>query len=87
MRILLFTTPTCQYCAPAKELLIASKIEGIEYINATENMDLAKEFKIRSVPALVISKCSGSETFVGIDQIQDFIEKNKNSSGCQCGCE
>ncbi|MGL4402628.1 MAG: glutaredoxin family protein [Fusobacteriaceae bacterium] len=86
MRIMLFTTPTCQYCAPAKELLQASGIEGIEYINAVENMELAKEFGIRSVPALIVSKCSGNQSFVGLDQIQSFIESTQGSAGCGCGC-
>ncbi|MGL4534442.1 MAG: glutaredoxin domain-containing protein [Fusobacteriaceae bacterium] len=84
MRRILFTTPTCQYCAPAKEAL--SVIEGIEYIDATENLELAREFGVRSVPALVISKCSGNEVLVGLEEIQEYIELTKNSSGCGCGC-
>lgn len=83
MKIMLFTTPTCQYCGPAKELLEASGTK-FDYIDATENMDLAKQYQIRSVPALIVSKCSGTQSYIGIDQIQAFIEATKNVSGCGC---
>lgn len=84
MKILFFTTPTCTYCGPAKELVKASGIEGIEYIDATENKELAKSYGIRSVPSLVLAKPDGNQSFVGIDQIQEFIEMNKKSENCSC---
>lgn len=83
MKIMLFTTPTCQYCAPAKELLEASGV-NFEYIDATQNMDLAKQYQIRSVPALIVSKCSGTQSYVGIDQIEAYIEASKGVTGCGC---
>ncbi len=84
MKIILFTTPTCGFCGPAKELLGASGIAGIEYIDATENLELAKSYGVRSVPCVVLSKCSGNQSFVGLDQIQEFIDTMKNSKGCGC---
>lgn len=86
MKIMLFTTNTCPHCEPAKELLKNSKVTGIEYINASENMELTKEFEIRSVPTLVVSKCSGNQHFVGVDEIKNFIKSMEDGTGCGCGC-
>lgn len=86
MRIMLFTTTTCPHCGPAKELLKNSCIENIEYITASENMDLVSEFEIRSVPTVVLSKCSGNQSFVGVDEIKKFIEMMEKDSSCGCGC-
>lgn len=84
MRIMLFTTPTCQYCTPAKEAL--SAIPNVEVIDATQNMELAGEYGIRSVPTLIVAKCSGAQSFVGLDKILEFVEAMKGSTGCGCGC-
>ncbi|SKA08201.1 Glutaredoxin [Cetobacterium ceti] len=85
MKIMLFTTPTCQYCGPAKELV--KNIENIEILNAMENLDLAELYGIRSVPALVLEKCSGNEVLVGLEQITNFVENEENFSGnCGCNC-
>ncbi|MBC2851218.1 thioredoxin family protein [Cetobacterium sp. 8H] len=85
MKIMLFTTPTCQYCGPAKELL--ADTEGVEIINALENQDLAGMYGIRSVPSLVVEKCSGTNVFVGLDQIAKYIDESENTSGgCGCNC-
>ncbi|MGL6064497.1 MAG: glutaredoxin family protein [Fusobacteriaceae bacterium] len=85
MKIILFTTPVCGYCGPAKELLEASGIQGIEYIDATKNTELAATYGIRSVPCVILSKCSGNQSFVGLDQIQEFVEMMKEAKGCGCG--
>lgn len=85
MRMMLFTTPTCQYCGPAKELL--ADTEGVEIINAVENQELAAMYGIRSVPCLVVERCSGTRTFTGLDQIANYVDENGNpSSGGGCGC-
>ncbi len=84
MKILFFITPTCTYCGPAKELVKASGIEGIEYIDATENKELAKSYGVRSVPSIVLSKPDRNQIFVGIDQIEEFIVKNKELKNCSC---
>ncbi|MBC2855729.1 MAG: glutaredoxin domain-containing protein [Cetobacterium sp.] len=85
MKIMLFTTPTCQYCGPAKELL--TDVDGVEYIDATQNLDLAQMYGIRSVPALVVEKCSGAQVFTGLDQISQFVDNQANpSGGCGCSC-
>ncbi|MGL5088807.1 MAG: hypothetical protein ACRC6Z_05070 [Cetobacterium sp.] len=84
MRIMLFTTPTCQYCGPAKELVAA--VEGVEILNAIENEDLAVMYGIRSVPCLVVEKCSGTQSYVGLDQIAKFIDEKESSAGCGCSC-
>ena len=85
MRIMLFTTPTCQYCGPAKELL--ADTEGVEIINAMENQELAGMYGIRAVPCLIVEKCSGTKTFIGLDQIAQFVDENGHSSGgCGCSC-
>lgn len=84
MRLILFTTPTCQYCGPAKELL--ADIPEVEYINAVENMREAAKYGIRSVPALVIEKCSGVQTLTGLDQIAKFVDERESASSHSCGC-
>lgn len=84
MRIMLFTTPTCHYCGPAKEML--AEVEGVEYIDATENMELAAEYGIRAVPTLIVAKCSGAYKFTGLEEIQEYIAGSKESSGCGCSC-
>lgn len=77
MRILLFTSQNCPHCPPAKELLMKSGIPNIEFINATENMNLVKEFKIRSVPTLVVLKDEKNESYTGSDAIEAFIKTVK----------
>lgn len=86
MRILLFTTESCSYCGPAKELIKNANIKDVEFVNAAENMELAREFGIRSVPTVVLSKCSGNQTFTGLDEIQNFIKLMTENSSCGCGC-
>ncbi|MGL5122622.1 MAG: glutaredoxin family protein [Fusobacteriaceae bacterium] len=85
MKIMLFTTPACSYCGPAKELLKTSGIQGVEYIDATENLELAETYGVRSVPCVILSKCSGNQSFVGLDKIQEFIEIMKEGKNCKCG--
>ena len=86
MKIMLFTTNTCGYCGPAKELLSKANIPNIDYINASENLALAKEYGIRSVPSLVVSKCDGNQVYLGLDEIQKFIETMSKDAGCGCNC-
>nr|WP_307775070.1 thioredoxin family protein [uncultured Cetobacterium sp.] len=85
MRLYLFTTPTCQYCAPAKEALKTIK-NPVEFLNAEEHMDLVQEYGIRTVPTLVVKKCKNVEILVGLDKIQNFVEENKNREPHSCGC-
>ncbi|WP_426711395.1 glutaredoxin domain-containing protein [Cetobacterium sp. SF1] len=85
MKLILFTTPTCQYCGPAKELL--ADFDNIEILNALENLDLAEMYGIRSVPSLVLEKCSGPQVLVGLDQISKFVDESSEHSGsCGCNC-
>lgn len=82
MKTMLFTLPTCKYCVPAKELLKDQK--DIEVINLENNPDLAVKYGIRSVPALVVEKCDGFTTYIGLDKIENY-KKEKVSASC-CGC-
>ena len=84
MKIMLFTTPTCQYCPPAKELL--TEVKEVLYLNAQDNIELAKQYGVRSVPTLVIEKCSGNKVYVGIDEIKEFVDGLGEEEEHQCGC-
>lgn len=86
MKKMLFTSPTCKYCVPAKEMLSDDK--DVEIINVMENEALAVKYGIRSVPTLVVDKCSGPEIYVGLDKITSFVNKKveeNGSCGCSCG--
>lgn len=84
MRIMLFTSPNCKYCGPAKELL-ADK-DNIEYVNVLENEELAVMYGVRAVPTLVVEKCSGTEMYTGLDEIVRFVDEGGNISSCGCSC-
>ncbi|MGM0507684.1 MAG: ribonucleoside triphosphate reductase [Fusobacteriota bacterium] len=63
----LFTTKTCKNCPKAKEEL--SDHNDIEHIDAHQNMELAREYGIRSVPALVIHEGPNIKKYNGVENI------------------
>ena len=84
MKIMLFTTPTCQYCPPAKEML--ADVKEVLFLNAQDNLELAKEYGVRSVPTLVVNKCSGNQVFIGLDEIKAFVDGLDGAEEHTCGC-
>lgn len=84
MRLMLFTSPTCKYCNPAKELL--GDFKDLEIINILENDEMTEMYGIRAVPTLVVEKCSGTEKYTGLDKISLFIDEYSSKKGCGCGC-
>lgn len=80
MKIILFTLPTCKYCIPAKELLNDRK--DIKIIDLESHEELAIKYGIKSVPTLIEERCNEFKSYVGLDQIQEFIKKNTYSKPC-----
>jgi ribonucleoside-triphosphate reductase (formate) len=69
-KVMLFTTKSCPNCPKAKDEL--EGLDNIEFIDAEENMDISREYGIRSVPTLVVKGEDGTENFIGISDIQKF---------------
>lgn len=84
MRLMLFTSPTCKYCDPAKRLL--EDVEDLEIINILENDEMTEMYKVRAVPTLVVEKCSGTEIYTGLDKISKYVDEKGTTKGCGCGC-
>lgn len=72
------------WCTPCKSLANLMhnhadeiKVDEIQHFDVDENIDVAKEFGIRSVPTLVLFE-DGNEVrrksgFMNIDQLKEFI--------------
>ena len=73
-KVILFTTPTCPNCPEAKRVL--EGFEGLEVVNAQENMGLAEKFGIRSVPTVVKLSGNDRDIYTGLSQIREFVGKN-----------
>ena len=73
---MLFTTSTCPNCAAAKDMLNAA---GIRYtvVQAEENKDLARKYKIMQAPTLVIDSNGKVDKFAGLSALTVFVENNK----------
>ena len=69
---LLFGTKTCPNCAMAKMLLNKSNIQ-FDFIDAEENIELTKKYKIKQAPTLVILDYSNLE----IDKIENVSNIKK----------
>ena len=81
-KILLFTSPTCPNCAPAKDFIkrFSEERNDFEYEEMStmmpEAIRLAKEFEVRAVPTFII-RGPGYENnigFVGIPSKERFNE-------------
>ena len=68
----LFTTKTCPNCALAKEAL---KNEDYILIDAGENMELARKYKVMQAPTLVVVKDQKVEKYVNISSILQYVEE------------
>ncbi len=73
--VMLFTTKTCPNCRAAKQMLDKA---GISYtvIDAEENIELSKKYKIAQAPTLV----AGGEVYAGIANVKQFISAVKKEA-------
>lgn len=69
----LFTTKTCPNCKMAKTILEKS---GIEYktVDAEEDIELARQYKIKQAPTLVVIDGQEVEQFINASNIKKFAE-------------
>jgi len=77
--IQVFETLSCPYCSQsvllANRIAIASKGKiTVENIDSEENLSLAQEFNVSSVPQQVINKDKNSIT-IGVQKEEDFIKQ------------
>ena len=72
---MLFTTKTCPNCPQAKRLLEEA---GINYrvMDVEENLDLARELRIRQAPTLVVNG-DEPQKYIGVAAIWNFVNANK----------
>ena len=69
---ILFTTETCPKCPEAKSIL--KNEENLRFINASESMDEAIKYGVRSVPSLVVvHKNNQFKIYAGINEIYNFL--------------
>ena len=68
----LFTTETCPKCPEAKNML--KDEENITFINASDNIEHALKYDIRSVPSLVIvNEDNKHKVYSGLSEIYKFL--------------
>lgn len=70
---LLFTTKTCPNCATAKNALNDAHVD-YEVVDAEENRDLAKKYKVMQAPTLVVIGENGVEKFANASDIVKYTE-------------
>lgn len=76
MEKILLTSKTCKHCVTAKEILKETSDLIIKEIE--ENEELAAKYGVRAVPTLItICECEGNKTYIGVDQIQEFVDKSQ----------
>jgi len=71
-RRMLFTTKTCPNCPTAKDYL--KDVYGIEYLDASENMSLVREYNIKSAPTLVVVDDEEISTYNSLSDIKNYVE-------------
>ena len=74
VKTLLFTTKKCPNCQVAKEALAEANI-NYELIDAEEQMDLARKYKVLQAPTLVILDADGIRKVANASNIREFTEK------------
>ena len=74
--IMLFGTKTCPNCTVAKGLLEKAKID-YKWVDAEENADLSKKYKVKQAPTLVIVKNGEVETICNLSNIKKAIGEFK----------
>ena len=75
---LLFTSPTCPSCGTAKERI---KNYEIEIIDITKNVDKIKQYRIMSVPQLIVVDSRDEEierVILDIPEMVDLCETYLN---------
>lgn len=73
--MILITTKTCHNCAEAKNRLNAAGVE-YELVYGEERPDIARKYKVMSVPALIDTENDGKK-YVGVNEIIGFIQGRK----------
>lgn len=73
---ILFTTSTCPNCKIIKKILAEQNVEYVE-INAEENIEMAKRFKLRQAPSLAIKAGDEYQVYTGVDQITKALAQVK----------
>ena len=74
LKHLLFTTKTCPNCPTAKRALEEAGIR-YELVDATENKELVKEFKVMQAPTLVVIGDNGVEKYAGAPKILEYVNE------------
>jgi len=74
--ILLFGTKTCPNCTVAKQLLEKNKV-NYKFIDAEENVELTKEYKVKQAPTLVVVKNGECELIANLSNIKKHLESFK----------
>ena len=72
LKHILFTTKTCPNCPTAKKALDEVGIL-YEIVDATENKELVKEFKVFQAPTLVVVGDNGVEKYAGAPKVLEYI--------------
>lgn len=70
----LFTTKTCPNCVLAKSALTDACVE-YEVIDAEENKELTKKYKVMQAPTLVVISDGRIEKFANASNIKKYIER------------
>ncbi|MGL4688405.1 MAG: thioredoxin family protein [Fusobacteriaceae bacterium] len=79
MEKILLTSKTCIHCSTAKNIL--KDTPDLVIKDVKENSELVAKYGIKSVPTLVtICKCEGIKTYIGVDQIQDFVNESQKKT-------
>ena len=74
LKHLLFTTKTCPNCPTAKRALEEAGIK-YEVVDATENKELVKEFKVMQAPTLVVIGDNGVEKYAGAPKVLEYVNE------------
>ena len=74
--IILFGTKRCPNCKLAKTLLENAKID-YKYMDAEDNAELSKKYKIKQAPTLVILKDGKNKNVTGVADIKSYIDEFK----------
>ena len=67
----------CTQCKMLKQMLGENALR-VQFINASQNMELCKELRIKTIPALVKRNADGEHEIVfGLEKIVSEVEKVK----------
>ena len=74
--ILLFGTKTCPNCASAKKILDKAKVK-YTFVDAEEEVELTKKFKVKQAPTLVEIKKGEVTTVANLSNIKKYADEYK----------